>query len=242
MKFLSLCYTIYVSKKRLLFYVLFCIECRSAFFIFYIWRVNYKWYIAVFVIALTFFGVGLEQSALPNQEIVVQFNSDNISASEKKEAIVNITSQLKSIGVTDILVSDLQDGKLRVSYYSSKDVSAVKSLFNKQEKIGFKETAFNDKEFPSEPPFGKNTVFYKLDIVKIQKDYDSTLGLQGLPVVVKSVKDQYIKPVLTVSASEINFSLKQILENVAFKNYRDVSFSLNSTSYKIPEVRAGPLS
>ena len=61
----------------------------------------------------------MEQSTLPNQEIVVEFNTNSVSEVDAKQAISNITNQLRSIGVDDFQISEIRDGKLRVTYYLS---------------------------------------------------------------------------------------------------------------------------
>lgn len=201
---------------------------------------NYKWYIPVLIIALAFFGISLEKSTLPNQEIVVEFSTENVSVVEAEKAIANITSRLKSIGIEEVLVSKVQNGKLKVSYYSSKDVATIKGLFSEQNNLQLASTDFNKKNAPLKTPFSQDSHLYKLDVVTIQKDYKANLDLQGVLVVVKNSKDQYLKPVFSLQSSENNFDLKQAIALVAFKNYRDISFLINQTSYKIPEVRAGP--
>jgi preprotein translocase subunit SecD len=204
--------------------------------------VNWRWYIPILLIVLTFFGVKLEQSALPNQEIVVQFNAEKISDSEAQQAIARITSQLKSVGVKNVVVSQIHGNRLKVTYYSTTDVATIENLFKEEGKLQLDDTAFNEKQHSSEIPFSKNTSFYKVDVIKLQKDYSANSGLQGLPIVVKSAKDTYLKPITSLCVSETVFHLKQREEQVAFKNYRSVSILIDTTSHKIPEVRAGPLS
>lgn len=203
---------------------------------------NVRWYIPVLIIILAAFGVSLEQATLPNQEIVVEFNTENVSAYEAEQAITSITSQLKSIGVENIVVSEIQGGKLKVTYFSTTDVAVIKNLFPKQNNLQLGNTDFNEKDTSPEIPFSNHSNVYKLDVIKIQKDYGSDLGLQGLPVLVKTAKDQCLSQIVLLGTAETNFSLKQNFENVAFKNYRNVSFLIDITSHKIPEVRAGPLS
>lgn len=201
---------------------------------------NWRWYIPILLIALTFFGGSLEQSALPNQEIVVQFNAEKVSDSEAQQAIARITSQLKSVGVQNVVVSKIHGSRLKVTYYSTTDVITIKNLFKEEGKLQLDDTAFNEKQTSSEIPFSKNTSIYKLDVVKLQKDYSANSGLQGLPIILKSAKDTYLKPIISLCVSETEFILKQQKEQVAFKNYRSVSLLIDTTSHKIPEVRAGP--
>jgi hypothetical protein len=184
----------------------------------------------------------MEPTALPNQEIVVQFNAENVSTADAQQAIARITSQLKSVGVENVVVSKIHGGKIKVAYYSTTDVATIQNLFQNEGTLQVGDTAFNEKQHSSEIPFGKNAGIYKLDVIKLHKDYSAHNGLQGLPVVIKTAKDTYLKPIISVSVSETGFHLKEREEQLAFKNYRSVSLLIGTTSHKIPEVRAGPLS
>ncbi len=203
---------------------------------------NWKWCIPTLIIALAFFGISVEQSASPNQEIVVQFDASSVGVDEAQLAISEITNQLKAIGVNDVQISELLDGKLKVTYYSTIDVSVIKNLFQKQDKLHFGDTAFNEKDGSSKIPFNTNSNTYKLDVIKIQKDFGSDLGLHGLPTEIKSLKDQYVNPIVSLGTAEIYFSLKHSIESVVRENYHDAVLLIDNTSHKIPEVRAGPFS
>lgn len=179
---------------------------------------------------------------LPNQEIVVQFDAKSVSTDEAQHAVSEITSQLKAIGVADVQVSELLNGKLKVTYYSSIDVAVIKNLFYKQNKLQLDDTAFNEKDGSSKIPFSNDSNTYKLDVIKIQKDYGSDLGFHGLAVELKSAKDQYLNQIVSLATGVANFNFKRNFESVAYKNYRNDSLLIDTTSHKIPEVRAGPLS
>jgi len=216
------------------------LDIQSLFF--YIWRVNRRWYFIGIIITLAFFGISLEQSTVPNQEIVVQFNADSITADEAEQVILNITSQLKAVGVEEFQVSEIRGGKLKVTYFSNVDVTIIKGLFDKQDKLEFGYRDFDDQGDSSKIPFGNESNTYKLAVSKIQKDSGSNLGLHGLPIELKSVKDQYLNPIVFLGTSETNFNFKHNIKSVVCKNYRNVAILIDNTSYKIPEVRAGPLS
>lgn len=209
---------------------------------FYIWRVNKKWFIFGFLVALAFLGISLEPTVAPNQEIVVEFNTDSTSSQDAQQAISEITQQLESIGVSDIQVSEMLDGKLRVIYYSTTDVAVIKNLFNKRDNLHLGYSAFDGKENSSKIPFGNDSGTYKLEVVKIQKDYGSDLGFHGFPVEIKSLKDQYLNQFYSFGNFEINFDLKNSVEREIGKNYQNIPLSKDNSSHKIPEVRAGPLS
>lgn len=203
---------------------------------------NWRWYLTGITIALAFLGISIDKPTLPNQEIVVQFDANSVSSDEANHAISEITSQLKSIGIDDVQISKFQDGKLTVAYYSAIDVAVVKNLFNSQNKLQIDETDFTKNDNRTEFPYSSDSKIYKLEVVVIQKDFNTDSGLQGLPVATKHLKDQYLNPIVSLRASEIEVIYKTGYDAVAFKNYRKLSLLIDNTSYKIPEVRAGPFS
>lgn len=208
----------------------------------YIWRVNWRWYITGILIALAFCGAGLEESTTdPNQEIVVRFSTNSITANEAKKAISEITIQLKSIGVEGVHVSEVVDGKVKVTYFSTLDVVVIKNLLYRYNKLDLSDTAFNEKNGSSKFPFSDNSNTYKLEVVKIQTDPGTDIGFQGLLVEVNSFADQYLKPRMSLATSEINFTPKDNFESVAPIISPNVPVLIPYFEHKIPEVRAGPL-
>lgn len=203
---------------------------------------NKRWYFFGLLVALAIFGISLEQSVVPNQEIVVQFNAKSINSEEAQQAISEVTDQLKSIGISDFQVFEALDGTLKVTYYSTIDVAVIKNLFSKQSKLQFGETAFNEEGGSSKIPFHNDSNTYKLEVVKIQDNSGSDVGFHGLPVEIKSLKDQYLNQHVFLGISEIAFGIKNTFERKTGKNYYALDFSKDSTSHKIPEVRAGPVS
>ncbi len=208
----------------------------------YIWRVNWRWYITGIIIALAFYGAGFEQStASPNQEIVVRFSADSITANDAKKTISEITRQLKSIGVDDVHVSEVVNGKVKVTYFSTLDVAVVKSLLYRYNKLDLSDTAFNKDDNSSQFPFSNSPSTYKLEIVQIQTDLGSDIGFQGILVEVNSLADQYLKPRISLATSEINFTPKDNFESADITNYLVVPEFITEFEHIIPEVRAGPI-
>jgi len=218
-------------------------DCSDTVFIFYIWRVNLRWYITGLIVALAFFGMSLGQSTInPNQEIVVKFSASSIDSDEVQQAIADIRGQLKSVGIDQVHVSEILDGKIKVTYFSNKDVAIIKGLFLKQNKLQLEKTAFNTKEGSSEFPFGQHSNTYKLDVVKIQQDSGFDVGFHGTLLEIKTSNDQYLKPILSLVSSENIFGLKYSIERAGCKTYPNIALLINNSAHKIPEVRAGPLS
>ncbi len=184
----------------------------------------------------------MEQSSMDsNQEIVVRFNTNSISAEEAKVAISDITAQLTAIGVEDVQISDVIDGKVKFTYYSALDVGVIKNLLYRHNKLDLGDTAFNEKGDPSQFPFGDNSQKYRLEVIKIQTDSGSDIGFQGLLVEVKSFADQYLKPRLALTASEIYFNPTDNFERIDPIIYPHLPELITQFEHKIPEVRAGPL-
>ena len=214
---------------------------QSLFFIF--GAVNWRWNITALIIALAFFGISLEQTnADPNQEILIQFNSDSISDNEERHVISDIKNQLKEIGIEDVQVSKTPEGRLKVSYYSEVDVAVVKNLFYKQNKPLLANLPLS-KDKGSIPFSNSNdSRTYIVEVVKIQSDFNADIGLQGVLVEIKSTADQYLKPKVLVEASEVKFALKFNSEGEACTSFKTPSLFVENTNYRIPESRAGPLS
>ena len=223
--------------------IIFFKDCRNAVFIFYIWRVNWRWNITALIVALAFIGISLDQSNTdPNQEILVQFNTDSISVDQAQQAVSDIKNQLKAIGVEDVQVSETSDGRLKVTYYSTVDVAVIKNLFYKHNKLQLGDTPSDERDNSSKIPFTNDSNTYIVDVIQIQSDFIFDVSLQGLLVEVKATNDQYVKPKVSLDALEVDFELKYNIESELSSGYSTISLVVDNATYKIPEVRAGPFS
>ncbi len=207
----------------------------------YIWRMNSKWLIVVVVVALAFLGISLEQTATPNQEIVVQFNADSVSATETETAIALVMKQLQSIGVESIDIAKTRNGNLKITYYSTLDVAVVKDLFSKQAHLdlGYS-TLYANGETPNLPLTTDTT--YELNVSEIQTPADAAMGFNGALVEIKSGNEWYVNPVFYFGNAKVDLTLQNNFYNATRTQYETVALGIDTTSYKIPEVRAGPLS
>jgi hypothetical protein len=205
---------------------------------------NSKWYLGILVVTLAFFGKSLEQKNAPNQEIVVQFSGDIISPLETQDALESVQKQLKSIGAEQIQVAKAADGTIKVTYFSSIDVAIVKALFSTEENFELGYTAFNnkgEKEGADSFPFESGISAYQLNVSEIPNKSQRDLGFDGILVEIKFLRDQYVNPIGYFGASEKEFTLKTHIEKLNNNLYDTSAIIINNTSYKIPEVRAGPL-
>ena len=173
---------------------------------------------------------------VPNQEIVVQFNADAVSDQQTQDAITNVTSRLQSIGIERIQVVEDFRGNLKITYYSAVTVEVVKSLLAKEQLQLAQNTQQDNKQ-----PFGEYPKTYQLNISEIQLAEGANMGLNGTLVEVKSGFEWYINPLNYLGGASMEIGLGQTFEDIAFTCYGDVALGIDTASYKIPEVRAGPL-
>lgn len=199
---------------------------------------NWRGYITGLIIALAFFGASTDESSTAyNQEIVVRFN-ENSTAKDAKEAISNITSHLKNLGVEDFQISELVNGQIKVVYFSNLEVTVIKNLLSAESAPDFAYDGKNTSKFP----FDGETQTYKFEVVKIQDNLDSDFGFQGILVESKSISDQYLKPKLSLASSEVQLNTRENFERADFPIFSKALHFKNNSSYRIPQVRAGPIS
>ena len=114
-----------------------------------------KWYFSVALIFIAVLGciLGQQQTTIPNQEIVLQFTNEDISLNDAQVTIDILEQELQRIGVAYIHVSEKEDGRLVISYFSKTDVQSIKKLLSSQKELalGFVSSEKNQKplQFPS---------------------------------------------------------------------------------------------
>jgi len=202
-----------------------------------------RWYISTLVVILTFLGVIChEQVSLPNQQIVLQFANTETTFNQAQKTIAIVKKQLQELGVHNIQVAEIQNGSLRISYYSDTDVASIKETFSKEKSIVLDYSAFNQDEVPVKLPSNKDSFSYDLDIYEIDNGDHSGSGLNGKYVLEPKPKnDRFFNPNVYLSSKTIEVSDKDSLVKVAYKIRRNLIISIDDTLHKIPEVRAGPL-
>lgn len=207
---------------------------------FYIWRMKAKWYLSAFIIILTLLGISLQQFSVPNQEIVVQFANDEVATFETQNTIAIVKKQLQSIGVDNIQIHEVDNGKLKITYYSNVDVTSIKKIFSEKElEFGF--TSIYHQEKSAKLPSNKKSNTYKLDVFEIQKSNDTDWDFNGYVLELNPENDRFFKPDVYFPAIRKDIREKKEIEKVAYIIYRNISIGIDNSSHNIPEVRAGPL-
>lgn len=212
---------------------------RDSTFFLYIWRVNLRWYIAFLVAILSFFGSISqdEQATIPNQEIVLEFDDTSIDASVQEHTIAFVKQQLQAIGSTDIEVQEIENGLLKISYFSETTVETIKSLLaaDKLESLNVSDNT-TDRPVPSQ----ESDVEYRLDVYEIQQSYELSDVEGQMTFETKWERDRSIHSNHNFLNSEDSDPQLAHNSSVAFKVNTNVTIAIENRSRAIPEVRAGP--
>ena len=199
-----------------------------------------KWYLRSFVILVVLVGLTLEQIAQPNQQIVVEFAGDSISLSNAQKTLAAVTNKLQAIGAKSIKVEQSASGVLTISYYSTIDTEAVKGMLSSNKEA--LEGVASDSSSPKNqaPPFDTSSV-YKLDVYEIQQQYDIKPDLNGLVLTFEGKTHRYFIAKVYGAIGGNQIAQQNKITTVSFIAQGAVSLVLTDFSYKIPQVRAGPI-
>ncbi len=214
--------------------------------IFYICQMKKKWYFGFLLTALATFVVLQQQAVVPNQQIVVQFVSTQISALDAEDAIREIQSQLQTVGVTNTRISkNLHNGQLTITYYSDADVANIKQLFvdHQQLIVDAVGLALSNKSTEQEPEEQDVLKAYHLDIYEVTPDTDLVVDYNATyHVEVDQRTDGAIQSLHTVPHLPCDTSLSLVAARLAnLVAIHSTDFVHTTPSYTIPEVRAGPI-
>ena len=199
-----------------------------------------KWYLRSFLILVVLVGLTLEQIAQPNQQIVVEFAGDSISLYNAQNTIAAVTNKLHDIGAKSIKVEQSASGVLTISYYSTIDTEAVKGMLssNKEALEGVASNHSSPKN--QAPPFDTSSV-YKLDVYEIQQQYDIKPDLNGLALTFEGKTHRYFIAKVYGAIGGNQIAQQNKITTVSLIAQGAVSLLLTEFSYKIPQVRAGPI-
>lgn len=199
-----------------------------------------KWYLRSFLILVVLVGLTLEQIAQPNQQIVVEFAGDNISLSNAQKTLAAVTNKLQAIGAKSIKVKQSASGVLTISYYSTIDTEAVKGMLSSNKEV-FEGVASNHSSPKNQaPPFDTSSV-YKLDVYEIQQQYDIKPDLNGLVLTFEGKTHRYFIAKVYGAIGGNQIAQQNKITTVSLIAQGAVSLLLTEFSYKIPQVRAGPI-
>lgn len=198
--------------------------------------VKNKWYISAFIFALAIIGISLEHTSVPNQEIVIQFADVEVTPNETQNAIALVKSQLETIAADNIKIQELGNGTLKITYYSDVTVSEIKQIVSEGIEIAFNTSPEKEN---TELPSKEELTPYQLDVYEIQSGND-LVGSSGNIIEAKSEIIRFFTPDAYATLSKQHKEENNKIQKVAYICYTNIAIAIDTTTYKIPEVRAGP--
>jgi len=203
---------------------------------------NFKGYLSILIIILALFGINWEPSTIPNQEIVVEFDDGEVSFDKTQNTLAEVKHRLELIGVKNIRVVEVADGRLKITYFSDVDVASVKQMLTENGELFISSIAQSGDEIPSEVPSEEDFAGYELNIFEIKNSTNFDLDLSGY--LLEPIPDSHndVIPADHFLANEISFFSHNVTNKVAYAYYHNRSLRIDDSSYIIPEVRAGPAS
>ncbi|WP_378183261.1 hypothetical protein [Aquimarina sp. SS2-1] len=203
-----------------------------------------EWYFKILISAVALLVVMQQQTVVPNQEIVLEFTDVEVTSLEAQNAIAIVKKQLESIGVTNTRISkEPHNGRLKIAYYSDADVESIKKILSNERKVALNHAFYDEGSTQKSSPFDGDSSHYNLDVYQIQKSADLDSDFNGIYVLeVKQKQDRASGSYGHSFVAEHKAGHIDALLKLAQKVNSAISIAIDNITYKIPEVRAGPIS
>jgi len=199
-----------------------------------------KMHLGIIALLVVLLGTYLEQSNVPNQQIVVQFSDKSIASQLSDETIKIVSKELIQLGAENIQIGEQKGGKVKITYFSSQDVKHIQVKLSAINALKFSLTS--DKSTPKKLPAKGGIKDYFLDVSEIENNNDTNWGFKGVLVVEQSQKSDRLFNIKFECATGSLISKYHNLEVAnAFQINSSIENAINTFSHKIPETRAGPL-
>ena len=201
-----------------------------------------RWCVSILIFTLTLFGVvSQQQIEVPNQEIVLQFVDVDLTSNAVQNTIEVVKKQLRDVGGSHIQVKALENGKLRISYFSDADISSVKKAFSDDLYSALSYASKSNGNDSSKAPLEHSSIEYDFDIYEIQSSSNTGWDFDGAIVLQLDTKsDRFLEPNLSLSIGFIETISTKNSYKTSYKVCENVSLTFSESLHVIPEVRAGP--
>lgn len=200
---------------------------------------NLKWFYGTLFVLLAVLGVKMDRQMLSNQEIVVRFTEEGFTQDKAEKAISEVKNQLQDVGVENIHIRELEDGGLKITYYSSLEVSEIKQVLA-EANLSTQNSTDSPFEFPSDHS-DKDYVAYELNVYEIHGNSQFDIDLDGTPVLEPQVKEQLYIPNTTANTRVLDLSKHYEVSETSLQVHSKSASLRTLYYYTLPEVRAGPM-
>jgi hypothetical protein len=210
---------------------------------FYIWHMNSRRYIGALIIVLTFLGVVYQQqNTIPNQEIVLQFTNAKVTSVDTQNTIALVKEKLQNLGANNIQVKETVEGTLKITYYSTTNVSHIKKSLSEENSLSLGYYLNNQDKKSSNLPIENSSISYNLKVYEIQNGNNADWNfVENTILQIKSDNERLFNPNVFVSII-VSDDKEAGNYKVAYNTFRNIALAIDKASHNIPEVRAGPLS
>lgn len=205
----------------------------------YICAVNFKWYIVAFISMVSIFVVQQQETVVHNQEIVLHFTSVDLSKEDAQHSITILIHQLEKAGALDIKTVQQDNGRYKISYHSSLDVTRLKEQLN----VAAFDEFLTSQQQSNTLPFEDHTPVYQMDVYELQQDNSGVADTDN--ALLFEIKQDFNRgsQVNHVALFKTIYSSPDGLLEQVFKSSNHVlGLRASDRSYAIPAVRAGPIS
>jgi outer membrane lipoprotein-sorting protein len=202
-----------------------------------------KRYTVAVVVLLAVIGAVLQQqTAIPNQEIVLELNAQVLNIEDTQGTIHVVEDALSNLGATHVKIKENANGKLKISYHSATPIGEIKQKLSKRIRgeLGLTETT-------DAWPLQNESLSYNLDVYEIQNTLEGDSGVDGTGTTVLELEtkgDRFSKP--------NSFSGTALATLAAYETYvldlrrktapYGTAIALQNALKRLPEGRAGPRS
>lgn len=204
---------------------------------------NSRRYIGALIIVLTFLGVVYQQqNTIPNQEIVLQFTDAKVTSVDTQNTIALVKEKLQNLGANNIQVKETVEGTLKITYYSTTNVSHIKKSLSEENSLSLGYNLNNQDKKSSNLPIENSSISYNLNVYEIQNGNNTDWNfVENTILQIKSDNERLFYPNVFVSII-VSDDKEAGNYKVAYNTFRNIALAIDKASHNIPEVRAGPLS
>jgi hypothetical protein len=192
-----------------------------------------KWYFGTLFLLFILFGAFQEQVSIPNQEIVLEFVDTKINKKDIENTIAEVKEKLLKVGVSNINIKKNQNGTLKISYYSVFHIDNIKKELAKENTIVLNKNSDNKEK-------NKRFSNYSIDIYELTNETDISNSDYKFVFEVKYNSDRFTTYNYFAFIKKLEHHKADQLFKTTYNVNKNNPFTKDRTSYKEPEVRAGP--
>lgn len=197
-----------------------------------------KWFYGTLFVLLAVLGVKMDRNMFSNQEIVVRFTEEGFNQDKAQKAIAEVKNQLQDVGVENILIRELEDGGLKITYYSDLAVSEIQQVLADAH-LSAQPNSEIPRDLPGDRP-EKDFVTYELRVYEIHKQSQIDLDIEGTLVLENQVKEHLYVPNNTGHTRGFDLSACCEGNETSLVVCNKPTSFRSLFNYSLPQVRAGP--